>query len=42
MSTSTLQETRVITTRFADGSGRTLDGYVNSGGYGALKKALSM
>jgi NADH-quinone oxidoreductase subunit F len=42
VSTSTLQETRVITARFADGSGASLDGYLNSGGYEALRKALSM
>lgn len=40
--TDTLTQTAVITARFADGSGRALESYVASGGYAALRKALTM
>ncbi|HLW18594.1 MAG TPA: NADH-quinone oxidoreductase subunit NuoF [Actinomycetota bacterium] len=42
MSTSTLQQTKVVTQRFDAPDGATLDGYRKTGGYEALKKALSM
>ena len=42
MSTSTLQQTKVVTQRFDTADGATLDGYRKTGGYEALKKALSM
>jgi NADH-quinone oxidoreductase subunit F len=40
--TQTLRETRVLTARWADDSGRSLDGYLKTGGYEALRKALQM
>ena len=40
MSTSTLQETKVISARWADDTAATLEGYRKSGGYEALQKAL--
>jgi NADH-quinone oxidoreductase subunit F len=42
MSTSTLQETKVVTQRFDVPDGARLEGYRKTGGYEALKKALSM
>jgi len=42
MSTSTLQETKVVTQRFDAPDGARLDGYRRTGGYEALRKALSM
>jgi NADH-quinone oxidoreductase subunit F len=42
MSTTTLQETKVVTQRFDVPDGARLDGYRKTGGYEALKKALSM
>jgi len=38
----TLEQTRVLTARWDDPAGTTLDGYRRTGGYEALKKALGM
>jgi len=40
--TQLVQETRVLTARWADNAGATLDGYLKTGGYDALRKVVKM